>query len=73
MLMMDRSDVLVRLVLVLVGDDVDDCMTCRPSWLSALLTVDSILLLDRVLVTFATLPSGEEKLVKKCMFLLHEH
>ena len=53
--MMVRSDVLVRLMLVLVCDDVDDCMTCRPSWLFVPLTVDSILLLDRVQFTFATL------------------
>ena len=53
--MMGQSDVPVRLVLVLVCNDVDDCMTCRPSWWSVPLTVDSILLLDCVLVTFATL------------------
>ena len=53
--MMGQSDVLVRLMMVLVGDDVDDCVTCRPFWLSVPLTVDSILLLDRVLVTFFTL------------------
>ena len=41
MYMMGRSDVLVRLMSVLVGDDIDDCMTCRPSWLSVPLTVDS--------------------------------
>ena len=41
--------------MVLVGDDVDDCVTCRPFWLSVPLTVDSFLLLDRVLVAFVTL------------------
>ena len=46
MQMMGRSDVLVTLMLVLIGDDVDDCVTCRPFWLSVPLTVDSILLLD---------------------------
>ena len=53
--MMGRSDVLVRLMMVLVGDDVDDCVTCQPFWLSVPLTVVSILLLDRVLVGFVTL------------------
>ena len=51
--MMGRSDVLMRLVLVLASDDVDGCMTGRPSRWSVSLTVDSILLLDRVLFSFA--------------------
>ena len=53
--MMGQSDVLVRLMMVLAGDGVDNCVTCRPSWLSVPLTVVSILLLDRVLVAFVTL------------------
>ena len=53
--MMGRIDVLMRLVLVLACDDIDCCVTCRPSRLSVPLTVDSILLLDRVQFMFATL------------------
>ena len=53
--MMGRSAVLMRLVLVLVCDGIDCCVTCQPSCWSVPLTVDSILLLDRIRFTFATL------------------
>ena len=40
--MMGRSDVLIRLVLVLACDDIDCCVTGQPSCLSVPLTVNSI-------------------------------
>ena len=53
--MKDPRDVSLRLVSVLADDVVDGCVSRRPSCVSVPLTVDFILLSDRVPLTLATL------------------
>ena len=53
--MIDPRDVSMRLVSILADGVVDGCMSWRPSFMSVPLTVDSILLSDRVPLTLTTL------------------
>ena len=53
--MKDPRDVSLRLMSVLTDDMADDGVSWRPSCVSVLLTVDSILLSDRVPLMLTTL------------------
>ena len=53
--MMDPRHVSLRLMSILTDDMADDGVSCWPSGVSVSLTVDSILLSDRVLLMLTTL------------------